>query len=98
MSNNRLLLSSQVSIFYVKRLREKTEKIYYKNAFENWENYPMKSLFVLSRYLNSLPRYNDSFKVAEWFISFPGNVLLEFSRNCVCHFCPEFGITQSDKT
>lgn len=35
MSNNRLLLSSQVSIFYVKRLREKTEKIYYKNAFEN---------------------------------------------------------------
>lgn len=54
MSNNRLLLSSQVSIFYVKRLRERTEKIYYKNAFENWENYPMKSLFVLSRYLNSI--------------------------------------------
>lgn len=53
MSNNRLLLS-QVSIFYVKKLREKTEKIYYKNAFENWENYPMKSLFVLSRYLNSI--------------------------------------------
>lgn len=88
MSNNRLLLS-QVSIFYVKKLREKTEKIYYKNAFENWENYPMKSLFVLSRYLNSLSRYNDSFKLPNdlylflemFYYSFLGIVSVTFVRS-----------------
>ena len=100
--NSRLYSRKRIFDFLVKNMQEKIKILLSKSSQKIEETMPLKSLFVLSRYLNPFPRYNDSkflrsgYRYYEWVHDlpfFPRNVYYVFP-GIASAACLQFGIGQ----